>query len=388
MPLLTRKRLILAQIESVYGTDPSPGGTEAILVRDLNITPLQSDVVGRDLIRPYLGASEQLLANTRVECTFSVELAGSGTAGTAPRYGPVLKACGLAETAYTPAVTGTATAGASNSITLEGSASATDDAYNGLILRITGGTGSGTVAIITDYVGATKVASLRPLGSAVTPDNTSAYSIGLQTVYTPVSASFSSVTIHYNIDGVLHKLTGCRGTFALTTTVGEIPTIDFTMTGIYNAPTDTPAPAVTYADQAAPLIFKAGNSGGFDLLGYSTCLQSVSMDIGNTIIYRELVNCTKEVLLTDRAATGTVVIEAPTIAAKDYFTAALTDSNLGDLSFIHGSTGGNIVSLISAGRADIGDPTYEDQDGIHMLSLPYTLIPSSAGNDEFRLVFA
>jgi hypothetical protein len=174
----------------------------------------------------------------------------------------------------------------------------------------------------------------------------------------------------------------------LTTTVGEIPTIDFTMTGIYNAPTDTPAPAVTYADQAAPLIFKAGNSGGFDLLGYSTCLQSVSMDIGNTIIYRELVNCTKEVLLTDRAATGTVVIEAPTIAAKDYFTAALTDSNLGDLSFIHGSTGGNIVSLISAGRADIGDPTYEDQDGIHMLSLPYTLVPSSAGNDEFRLVFA
>ena len=46
----------------------------------------------------FLGASEQLLANTRVECTFSVELAGSGAAGTAPRYGDAIKACGFSET--------------------------------------------------------------------------------------------------------------------------------------------------------------------------------------------------------------------------------------------------------------------------------------------------
>ena len=50
--------------------------TDAVLVRD-RASPQQSDVVSRDLIRPYLGASEQLLANTRVECTFSVELVGS-----------------------------------------------------------------------------------------------------------------------------------------------------------------------------------------------------------------------------------------------------------------------------------------------------------------------
>jgi hypothetical protein len=81
------------------------------------------------------------------------------------------------------------------------------------------------------------------------------------------------------------------------------------------------------------------------------------------------------------------VIEAPTIAQKDYFTAALTDGSLGELSFIHGTTGGNIVALQSD-RVDIGDPSYQDQDGIHMLSLPYTAIPSTAGNDEFRLVFA
>ena len=387
MALLTRKRLILAEIESQYGTDPNPGAADAILVRDLSITPLQSDVVSRDLVRPYLGASEQLLANTRVECTFSVELAGSGAAGTAPRFGSVLKACGLAETAVTPAVTGTATAGALNSITLAAGASGTNDFYKNQILRITAGAGAGTVALITGYVGSTKVATLRAVNGSVTPDNTSAYSIDAHTLYTPVSSAFSSVTIHYNIDGVLHKATGCRGTFSLNTAVGEIPTIDFTMTGIYSAPTDTAAPTPTYANQATPQIFKAGNSGAFNLLGYGGCLQSVAMEVGNTIVYRELVGCTKEVLLTDRASTGTVVIEAPTIATKDYFTAALTDGTLGDLTFIHGNTAGNIVSMIS-NRVDIGDPSYSDQDGIHMLSLPYTAVPSTAGNDEFRLIFA
>jgi len=279
-------------------------------VRDLSVVPLQSDVVSRDLVRPYLGASEQLLANTRVECTFSVELAGSGTAGTAPQYGKALKACGLSETLV-----------ATTSVT-----------------------------------------------------------------YAPVSASFSSITIYYNIDGVLHKVTGARGTFTLNGAVGEIPTIDFTFTGIYNAPTDTVAPSVTYANQATPLIFKNGNTTDFQLLSYVGCLQSINLDLGNTIVYRELISCSKQVLITDRATTGTVVLEAPTIAAKDFFTAALSDGTLGNLLFQHGQTAGNIFDFSST-KIDIGDPSYEDQDGIHMLSIPFTAVPSTAGNDEFSLVY-
>ena len=310
MALLLRKRLILIESEVTYGTDAAPDGADAVLVRDLNITPQQSDVVSRDLIRPYLGASEQLLANTRVECTFSVELAGSGTAGTAPRYGKALQACGLSETIV-----------ASTSVT-----------------------------------------------------------------YAPVSSNFDSVTIHYNVDGVRHRVTGARGTFVLNAAVGEIPTIDFTFTGIYVAPDDSALPTATYADQATPLIFKNGNTDTFSLLSYSGCLQSVSMDLGNSIVYRELIGCDKEVLITDRNSNGTVVVEAPTIAQKDYFTSALTDGTLGDLTFPHGTAAGNIVDFASS-QVDIGDVSYSDQDGIAMLNMPYTAIPSTAGNDEFTLVY-
>lgn len=387
MVLLMRKRLILAATETTYNVDPTPTGANAILVRDLNITPQQSDVVDRNLIRPYLGASEQLLANTRVEVTFSVELAGSGTPGTAPRHAPVLKACGMAETTVATDVTGTATAGAKNSITLGASASAVDDFYNGEIIRITAGTGNGGLATISKYVGATKVATLEPFTGDITCDNTSAYKIGKCVYYTPVSSNFSSCTIYYNMDGVLHRLTGCRGTYTINTQVGQIPTLDFTITGIYNPPTDTPAPQVTFGDQAPPKIFKAGNTGGYDLLGYSGCLMSIQLQVNNQIIYRELVNCTKQVLITDRRPTGTTMVEAMTVADKDYWTIALTDGLVGNLSFMHGYEDGNIVSYSST-RVDIGDVSYQDSDGIAMMQLPFVAIPTTKGNDEFKLVFS
>lgn len=386
MPLLSRKRLILAKTEASYGTDSSPAGTDAILVRELEITPLQSDTVDRELIRPYLGASQQLLANTRVEVTFQVEMAGSGSAGTAPAFGRVIQACGFSATTTAAAVTGTAQAGSAGSITLAAGASATDDIYNGMVISITSGTGSGSSGIITDYVGSTKVATVQKTTATFTPDNTSVYSIAANVAYKPVSDTFSSVSIYYNIDGVLHKVTGCRGTFTINGQVGEIPTLDFTMTGIYNAPTDTAAPAATYSNQAVPVIFKNGNTTNFQLLSYAGCLQSVELDMGNEVTYRELVGCSKEVLITNRAVTGTVVIEAPTIASKDYFTAALSDSSLGNLTLKHGQTAGNIVTVTSS-TIDIGDVSYEDQDGIHMLSIPVVAVPGSTGNDEMILVF-
>jgi hypothetical protein len=81
-------------------------------------------------------------------------------------------------TASQAAVTGTAQAGASTSITLAAGASATDDFYNGLYIELTGGTGSGQVRQITDYVGSSKVATVNSVWTA-TPDNTSTYSIAV-----------------------------------------------------------------------------------------------------------------------------------------------------------------------------------------------------------------
>jgi len=308
--VLTRRRLILAKIESVYGTDPTPtGSSDAILVRNLEIQPLVAETVNRDLVRPYMGQADQLLAQTRVEVTFEVELAGSGTAGTAPAYGPVLRSCGLSE----------------------------------------------------------NVAA----GTSVT--------------YAPESSGFESCTIYYHEDGIRHKVTGCRGTFELNGEVGQIPVISFTMTGIYNAPTDETLPTPTYGNQATPLIFKQGNTINFSAFSYSGCLQSYNFNIANSVIYRELVGCSKEILITDRAPSGTIVIEAPTITAKDFFTIA-TGTSTGSITFQHGGTAGNIVTMTTA-QSDLGNLTYSDMDGVQMLNMPFIAVPTNSGNDELTLAF-
>ncbi len=74
--------------------------------------------------------------------------------------------------------TGTAQAGASTTITLASGESATDDFYNGMLVRITSGTGSGQVRRITDYVGSTKVATVDSAWTTA-PDNTSVYRVGV-----------------------------------------------------------------------------------------------------------------------------------------------------------------------------------------------------------------
>ena len=101
MPLLTRKTWLLAEIESSEGSDPTPvGGSNAIQVTNVDITPIEADAVQAPALQGFLGNSTRgtVLANKRVSVSFSTELSGSGAAGTAPAYGPLLKSAGLSET--------------------------------------------------------------------------------------------------------------------------------------------------------------------------------------------------------------------------------------------------------------------------------------------------
>lgn len=66
---------------------------------------------------------------------------------------------------------GVATAGAATTITLPETANATDDYYNGWTLYISNGTGVEQTRIISDYVGATRVATVPDF--TVAPNNTS-----------------------------------------------------------------------------------------------------------------------------------------------------------------------------------------------------------------------
>lgn len=99
MPRYMRNTVILAKLESTYGTDPTPtGAANAMLVSNPSIDYAYQNV-SRDLIRGYFGGSEELVGLRSVNLGFDIELSGSGDAGlTAPAWAPLLLACAFAET--------------------------------------------------------------------------------------------------------------------------------------------------------------------------------------------------------------------------------------------------------------------------------------------------
>ena len=337
MALLTRKRVIAVKEESSPGTYQSDiTTTNCLLVRDLNITPQESDVVSRDLVRPYFGANEQLQANTRVSCTFSVEMAGIGAgqdADNPPNFGDCIKACGFSQES-------------DNSVD-----TSTDNRF----------------------------------------------------IFVPNSTVSTSVSILYNIDGVKHEVSGAKGTFSINCSVGQIPTIDFTFTGVYRPPADANALVPAYNKQADPVLFDNNNTTGFKIFGETgLSMSSFSLDIGNEVVFRELVGGPDggEVLITNRNITGSVTVEAVNLTSGgsqqwDPFAAALADGTLGEISFTHGTTAlnkvtvqsGEITSQTTKNRVDLGSITYGEEDGIAMWEIPFTMIPTTAGNDEFSLIF-
>lgn len=305
---ITRNRLILAGVEDTEGVAETLTGSDAILFAELDPQPLEVDLKERNIVRSYIGNSARIPGKKRSRIRAKVEAAGSGTAGTPPRYAPLIRACGFAETIA-----------ASTSVT-----------------------------------------------------------------YEPVSTGFESVTINFYADGKRHIIAGCRGTFSLEYEEDEIPYFNFDLVGGYVAPTDTSNPAATYAAQVVPKLFNSDNTGSVSLHGYSPCISRFSVDVANTISYSERPGCVKQSRLTDRKPTGEFTIESPTIADKNFWTAAV-DVTLDSISFQHGQTAGNIITLTMP-KCSIDAPQYEDADGLEMLRCGFVPEPDT-GNDEISLVF-
>lgn len=101
MAKLLRKMAILAKTETVRGTDAVPtGAANAILVSNVQLTPIEGDSVQRDNVRPFFGASGSVLVTQYSKVSFDVELAGvaAAAAGTAPGYAALLRGCAMSLT--------------------------------------------------------------------------------------------------------------------------------------------------------------------------------------------------------------------------------------------------------------------------------------------------
>lgn len=208
-------------------------------------------------------------------------------------------------------------------------------------------------------------------------------SAGMSVTYAPISSSFESATIYVNVDGVLHKSLGTRGTMSASWKTKDIPVMKYQLTGLFVPVTDATAPTPVYTGWKDPLPVSNINTPAFSLHGYSAVMSELSFDMSGSIVHRSLVGGAEQVLITDRQPQGSITIEATKVADKDWWTAA-KNAVQDALTITHGTTAGNKVTF-SAPKAQIVKPTYSDLDGVQMLQMSLNLIPN-AGNDEYALV--
>jgi hypothetical protein len=392
MGLLIRNSFMLAKTEASYGTDSSPTAADAVKITSIEVNPITGTRIQRNLLKGFLGADRAPLANEHVAVTISFEWSGSGTAATPPRFAPLLLASGMNETLGTE-ITGTSTAGGAGSLTLAdlGGSNPVSDAYLGFPIEITGGTGAGHKGIIMAHDGATRVVTVLPTTAAFTAGGDSVYRISARTIYQPISTfgNNSSATLVCVKDANVHRIVGFRGSPAVNAPLNEYGIFTITGVGRYATPTAKSAEAFTYGAQAEPVPVTPTHTKSLQFQGFGPCSEGFSFDWANSVSFRSLIGCAPSARITDRPnPNGTLNIENPPVATKNYFSSAADNTGASDGAFVvqQGTASGNSSILYMPKTQISGDISFSDSDGIDMMGIPFTALPKTQ-NDETRLVF-
>ena len=376
MSLRTRNGAVLFGVESTPGTPETlTAGTHAVLVENpqINFNPQN---VQTNEVTGSLDNRGPIVGGLQVSVTFDVYMKGSGSAGTAPEVGALLKCCGWSETVTATAVPATAEAlgsGASQTAaTLGASASGTAQAYRGMPVEF-----STTVtgwSFITNYTTG-KVATLTDdMGATLT--TTTDYQIPVNVLYGPTSSSINAGTLELFQDGLKYKLTGCRGNMSVNLTAAGPGRFSFTFSGIMVSKTDVAVPSATY-DSTRPPIWKNARS---SLERVTAAIGTLTLDNGNTVVYPENPTATEGFdvsEITERGMSGNIDPAATLIATRDILT-NMTAGTSGILLAGWGTAGGNRVGL-TVPTALYTDDSPGDRQGIMTENIPYSAIGQDAG---------
>lgn len=392
--LLIRNSFLLAKTEVGYGVDPTVASTDALQILSMEVNPITGTRVERALIKGYLGANRQPLTNEHVGVTITFEWGGSGVAATAPRFSPLLLASGM-NLAAVAQITGTPTAGGTNTLTLAdlGGSNPATDAYQFFPIEITAGLGAGSKGVITAHDGATRTVTVVPSTATFITDPTSIYKIPALSLYQPISTfgNGSSCTLVAVKDQNVHRIEGFRGSPALAAPLNGYGTFTITGIGRYVTPTAKASEAFVFSNQAEPLPVTSRHTRALRFQEFNPCTEGFTFDWGLSTVFRSLIGCDPTARITDRPnPSGTITIENPPVATKNFFTAAADNSGASDGPFVvQQGTVATQSSIFGCAKAAInGDLSFNDSDGIDMLQIPFTaLSKSSTGNDETRLIF-
>lgn len=208
-------------------------------------------------------------------------------------------------------------------------------------------------------------------------------SAGVSVTYAPADTNQKSVTIYCNLEGKQHVLLSARGECKLVLPARGKPYLEFDFMGLFVALSDVALPAVTYTGWVAPVAVNKANTSA-TLHGVALAMSAFELAFGNQLEKRDLTTI-DTVEIVDRKSGGTITFEDTPVATKDWVGTALAKTR-GNLSVVHGTVAGNIVTVSATGTCELGKPSYSNEQGTLMITTPTRYVPTSAGNDEWSIV--
>lgn len=199
--------------------------------------------------------------------------------------------------------------------------------------------------------------------------------------YAGIDTAEPSMTFYYGKDGKRRVITGWRGDVKAKLVKG-IPMWSFEGIGLYTLATDTAMAAPVLTAWKKPLAVEAGVT-TVSLHGYTGLVSDFSFNQGSAVVYRNLMNG-ENVQFNGRKSTGSITIEEPLMAGKDFET-IIRAATTGALAVTHGTAAGNRVK-INAAQTQIISYAEAEQDGVAMLTLGLKFV-STAANNEYSIVY-
>jgi len=209
-------------------------------------------------------------------------------------------------------------------------------------------------------------------------------SAGVSVAYDPSSVSFSSMTFYVYRDGLLHKLTGARGTLDVDITVGKWGAINWTFQGLYVAVSDSALVSGTYNSTSPPVVLNAAFSVG----GYSAVATKLQLNMANEFALRRdlsAVNGIREVLITGWDGRGGSFDPEAVLEATHPFFANWASAAQAALSATVGSVEGNRC-VITGPKAQYKSIAPGGRDKIYVYEIPIRLA-QNVGDDEVKFLF-
>ena len=369
-----RNAALAVKAESTAGTDSIAGSPSSgdWIQGDVTISlnPMIAPVPG---FTGSLDSEVDVVGGFKPTLQITVPFRGSGTAGTPPALGTLLKACTMALTQTASAVGAptAATAGTTTTATAASPFGTTTDAYNGMPLIVSGDQ-SFTTGIV-DYTSGRVITIGETRASGLT--SSSNLQIPINDLYKPSSdeSVFINATAYVYYDGTLYKFVGLQGTWSLNITAGEFGVFTFSMMGqLLEDPSNTSLPsgaAAALTAQPAPPRWANGKS---QLNKKTARCQSLRVDFGVTQILPDNPEGTygfDPAVPTGRRIAGTINPYMDTNTNTALFTAMKGNTDV-SLMAILGATAGNRM-LVMLPTVRLQDLSPGNRGGLGEFGIPF-----------------